>query len=105
MNKQYDFTVITMPDETTTKSGLPFAPLTKQRVSMSSTDLEKKLSEFLQSFGDVLEKQPESIGNGLKLDEIEINLSINASGGIELIGKAEVGVQSAIKLKFKRGQT
>jgi len=29
-------------------------------------------------------------------------LSVNASGGIELIGKAEIGMQGGIKIKMKR---
>ncbi len=37
-----------------------------------------------------------------RIDEIELSLAINASGGVELIGKAEVGVEGGISLKLRR---
>jgi hypothetical protein len=36
------------------------------------------------------------------VDELEISLAINASGGVELIGKLEAGAQAGIKIKLKR---
>jgi hypothetical protein len=103
MEKQYEFTIITMTDESNTKGGLPFETSFKQKISMSSEVFSENLTLFLKNLSQVLEKQPESIGNGFSIDEIELNLTINASGGIELIGKAEVGVQSAITIKLKKG--
>jgi len=102
MNNKYSFTIITMTDDSNVKGGLPFGQSLAQKVSIDTDVFSNNLNLFLVSFNQVLEKQPRSIGNGFSIDEVELNLAVNVSGGIELIGKADIGVQSAIKVKLKR---
>lgn len=70
-------------------------------VQMPSDALAAQVKTFLADFQPVFEVQPQKSG-GFEIDEIELSLTVNASGGIELIGKLSAGVQSSIKLKLKR---
>jgi hypothetical protein len=70
-------------------------------IAMDSTVLSKSLNEFLLAFVPVIEEQPKEI-SGYYLDEIELSLTINAQGGIELVGKLDAGVEAGIKVKLKR---
>ena len=38
----------------------------------------------------------------MKVDQIEINLAINAEGGIELVGKISAGIATSIKIVLVR---
>jgi len=66
-----------------------------------SADLADKLALFLSDFQRVLEPQPSSFGS-FEIDEVELNLTVNAKGGIELIGTLGVGMESSIKIKLRR---
>lgn len=65
--------------------------------------LSKNLMEFLAEFQAVFQEPP-SVSSGFHVDEIELNLGVNGSGGIALFGKLEVGVEAGIKIKLKRGK-
>lgn len=72
------------------------------KVTEVSTEvLSNNLNSFLGSFENILSEQPEKIGDFF-LDEFELTLGINASGGIELLGKLTAGAQAGIKIKLKR---
>jgi len=71
-----------------------------QVVKVAPTAISENLKEFLTNFQKVL-AEPPSI-EGYTLEEIELSLVVNATGGIELIGKASAGVQSGIKIKLKK---
>ena len=104
MSSQNIITIITTTDETNTKSGLPFGPKLSQKLSVTSEDLSANLNTFLESFNQVIEAQPETLAKGFSIDEIELSLSVNASGGIELIGKAEAGIEGGITIRLKRNK-
>jgi len=99
-----DITILTLSDESNTKGGFPFGPTFKQKLSVSPEVFSENLNIFLANFNQIIEKQPETIGKGFVIDEIELNLAVNASGGIELIGKADIGIEGGIKIKLKRGK-
>jgi hypothetical protein len=62
--------------------------------------LVKNLSDFLVDIQGVMQAPADS--SSYSVDEIELNLGINASGGIALFGKLEAGAEAAIKVKLKR---
>ena len=72
-----------------------------QAVDADPDVLSRNLQRFLSSFQIVLAEQPREIA-GYEIDEIELNLAVSASGGIELIGKLSTGLQAGIKVKLKR---
>jgi hypothetical protein len=104
MSSQSPITIITTTDETNTKSGLPFGPKLNQKLSVTPEDFSANLKTFIESFNQVIEAQPETLSKGFYIDEIELSLSVNASGGIELVGKAEVGIEGGITLRLKRNR-
>jgi hypothetical protein len=101
---KYSFTIIATDDESNIQRGFPSLSDAKQKILLSPELFAENLKSFLDNFSKVLEKQPKTIGNGFAIDEIELTLAISASGGIELIGKAEVGMQSAITIKLKKAE-
>jgi len=92
--------------EQTSRAALPQFLQTKttEVVQVGSDVLAENLHDFLTNFEVILTKQPKPVG-GYLIDEIELNLTVNANGGVELIGKLGVGVQAAIKIKFRRQST
>ncbi|MBR7955344.1 hypothetical protein KDW78_15805 [Burkholderia cenocepacia] len=89
--------------DTTIKSALPTLARTAvgKTVDISSDALRESIRSFAAQFTDLLDEGP--IGNGnTVIEEIELSLTVSASGGVELLGKATVGAQAAIKLKLKR---
>jgi hypothetical protein len=70
-------------------------------VEVSGEVLRESIKGFAAQFSGILDGNP--IGDGKAvIDEIELSLTVTASGGIELLGKATVGSQASIKLKLKR---
>lgn len=63
--------------------------------------LAKKFNEFINEIGNVFKGTPKALGD-LRLNEIELNLQINAEGGFDLIGKATVGMTTGIKVTLKK---
>ena len=67
---------------------------------VSADVLSDNLKAFVKNFQGVID--PEDDIGGFVIDEVELNLVVNAKGGIELLGKLEAGVQASIKIKLKR---
>lgn len=89
--------------ETGTKSALP--NLTRsvigKTVELSGEALRESIKGFAAQFSALLDGSP--VGDGVAvIDEIELSLTVSASGGLELLGKATLGTQAAIKLKLRR---
>lgn len=63
--------------------------------------LSNNLRETLADFQQMMDGIPESI-SGYRIEEIELNLGVSGNGGIALIGKLDVGMEAAIKIKIKR---
>ena len=76
-------------------------PPTLSTVALDATLLADNLRTTLQTLEAVLEEQPSTVA-GFELDEIEFSLTVNASGGFELVGKASAGIEAGIKIKLKR---
>lgn len=90
-------------DIPTTKSALP--TLARAAVSRSievgAEVLQDSIRSFSQQFTGLLDGQPLD-DNNIVIDEVELSLVVTASGGIELLGKLNVGAQAGIKVKLKR---
>lgn len=95
-------TIITMTDATDTKGALPFGPQFKKQISVESEVLSDNLKTFLKAFNSILDEESNPDPRGFIIDEIELSLAVNATGGIELIGKVDVGVEGGIKVTLKR---
>ncbi|HEX7318547.1 MAG TPA: hypothetical protein VF297_31860 [Pyrinomonadaceae bacterium] len=72
-------------------------------VSVSVETVKKNLDAFLEQIGPLLESSREAL-KGYEIEEIELSLAVNGSGGIELVGKLEAGAQAGMKIKLKRKQ-
>jgi len=70
-------------------------------VELSGEALRESIKGLASQFSSLLDEGPIGTGHAI-IDEIELSLTITASGGIELLGKATLGSQAAIKLKLKR---
>lgn len=100
MSNSKSITIITTTDNFDTKGALPLRPTLPKQISVESEAVTKSLLDFIQNFNQVFQDAPSS--NNFYVDEIELSLAINASGGIELIGKATAGVEGGIKVTLKR---
>jgi hypothetical protein len=89
--------------ETGIKSALPSLARAAvgKTVELSGDVLKESIKGFAAQFSGLLDGHPLGDGTAV-IDEVELSLTVTASGGIELLGKATVGTQAAIKLKLKR---
>ncbi len=71
--------------------------------SIASDVLKSNLMAFMRNFEEVLESSY-SEDSKYEVDSIELNLSVNADGGIELLGKLRAGTEASIKVTLKRKQ-
>lgn len=89
-------------DKPEVKAALPsLGSRTTKVITLSHEQVADSLREFLaqtQSLQavDTPEESP------FFIDEIELSLAVNATGGIELVGKLEAGAQAGIKVTLKR---
>lgn len=76
-------------------------PPRHMHVSLDNALIEENMLEMINKFGNRLlaSTPPEQ---GFEVDEIELTLSIDAKGGVSLIGCVEVGGHAGIKVKLKR---
>jgi len=74
-----------------------------QVVKVSADVLAKNMQAFLAEFDKVLSSQPTTISE-YSIDYIELNLAVNAHGGIELVGKLNAGMEAGIRIKLKAGK-
>lgn len=100
MHKATEITVITTSDDSDTKGALSFKPNLPKQITVESNDIVTEMHTFLNNFQKIFEEQSQ-VSNSFMIDEIELNLAINASGGIELVGKATAGIEGGIKVKLK----
>lgn len=89
--------------EEDTKSALPSIGrrFTTKTFELANDVLADRLEEFFNSFSAVLDHLPDSIAS-FSIDELELTLAINASGGIEMVGKAEAGITTGMKFTLRR---
>lgn len=85
------------------KAALPtlrkLPPLEVSEVRVS--DLAENLGNLLAQVQSALEKA-QQVASSFTVEEIELNIGINAKGGLALIGKVEAGMEAGIKIKLKR---
>jgi len=100
--KGYEFTIVAEPNKhgAGEKSlvDIPSHVVSK----ISSKVIAESFDSFINGLNEVLGKHPASVGNDFVIDEIELNLTIDASGSIELIAKADAKIEGAIKMTLKR---
>jgi hypothetical protein len=89
--------LITIPEEEDTKGLFSREePLVKQIPEDTLKENLRSLSQSVTAVFDDLQ----SVG-GYTLDEIQLQVEISASGGVQLIGSAEAGGKGAITLTFR----
>jgi len=92
--------------DTGRKAALPTLGRTAANVAARSIEVSKdtlltNIEGFLVQFAPLVEGNPIANTN-VVIDEIELSLTISASGGVELLGKLNAGAQAGIKVKLKR---
>lgn len=80
------------------------ARLALKEVELNVTDLERKMSSFLQMVSRLFQQAEQQVTSrsGLQLDEVELSVEIGGKGEIKLVAGGEVSGKGAIKLKFRR---
>jgi hypothetical protein len=83
--------------------------LQEKSIQVSVSQLERKMSQFLQSVNRLFrqaEEQQTTYCSGVQLDEIQLSIEISGEGEIKLIGTGgKASGKGAIMLKFKRLQS
>jgi hypothetical protein len=64
--------------------------------------LQKELSALSDSIGEMLDNASSAEPGKLQLEELSVQVEITASGGINLIGSANVGATASMTLTFSR---
>ena len=72
-------------------------------VEIGADAMRESVEKFAAQFSPLLNGKPLGEGSAV-IDEIELSLTVSASGSIELLGKAAIGSQASIKIKLKRDQ-
>jgi len=68
----------------------------------TDSDLFKKnMKNYLLDMQSVFDEIA-ATSTGFQLDEIELHLMVNGSGSIGLVGKVAAGMETGIKVRFKR---
>lgn len=106
MTKKGSISVWTAATAENSKAALPrlggsIAAGATEVVSVSVDVVRKNLSAFLEQIGPLLDAPREALKN-YEIEEIELNIAVNGTGGIELVGKLEAGAQAGMKIKLKR---
>ena len=87
MQDRLEIQLWTEEPEDSVKSAIPSLARTVQRtVSVSAEMVAKNLSSLIQPFRDAFD-ETESTPGSLGIERIELNVVVNAAGGVELIGK------------------
>jgi hypothetical protein len=74
-------------------------------VKVSVQKLEAEMSKFLLVVGGLFSRAQRQVNqqSGLKLDEIELSVEVNAEGEVKLVGTGgKLGTKGAITLRFKQ---
>jgi hypothetical protein len=77
------------------------APL--QTVEVETKVLTANLQRFLKEFETVFDDA--SKWANFEIGEVELSLTVNAEGGIELVGKLTAGAEATIKIKLRPRKT
>lgn len=102
MNSKKTISILTNTDEADKNHGFQLgAKKVLAEVQVEAEVLEKNINEFLDSMSTVFGNIKTQISK-YELEEIELNLGINAKGGIHLIGTIDVEASTSIALKFKK---
>jgi hypothetical protein len=72
------------------------------RTTVDLSALKKSLSDLVAKLAQVMDAA-ETADSRLRLAEMEVGVELTAEGGVNLIGTATVGLNTSIKLTFKRG--
>ena len=73
----------------------------RRRVGISTTKLRQEFEEFIEAAEEVF-SQLNQKQSALNLDEVEVEVEVNAEGQFSLLGTGgKVGSKGAIRLKFK----
>ena len=102
MGKDSLINIIVEIEDANTKSILP--TLAEKKIATVSLPV-KKIKQNLKRFLDSLEEiitDANRPGKTMKVDQIELNFTVNAEGGIELIGKVSAGIETSIKIILVR---
>jgi hypothetical protein len=70
-------------------------------IEIANDVLANNLTDFFDGFGAVLVQLPVEKG-GFSLDEIEVSLTIDATGAVKLIGEVGLGFSTGLKFTLKR---
>lgn len=88
---------------------LPSFNKTKERLTARTLELVEfepgELQTSVQAFIKEFSSLPSEPNSGFQVQEIELALTVNAKGGIALLGKLEVGGEAGIKVKIRRGNS
>jgi hypothetical protein len=67
-------------------------------IELDQGELRNRIEAFLSEFSEIHEPEHASF----IVDEIELALTVNAKGGVALIGKLEAGGEAGIKVTIRR---
>lgn len=88
-------------ESSTSKSALPSVRKAADDVIPVTKDvIANNIRSFIEEFQNSVDLSPKT-GDRFVVSEIELTLAVNASGGIELVGKLNAGAQAGIKVKLK----
>ena len=95
------------PEESDGSMGVLSGPVELMVKALPVEVLRKNVKELVDSLHEVFSPhggKDGGAGRSLRLSEVQVGLSITATGGIRLIGTAEVATQGAITLTFTVGE-
>jgi len=94
--------ILTEDCDSVRKNVLPSLASGSRKVTEVAVDvLSGNLQQFLRNFEVALDSTDLSTSR-FQLDQIELNLVVNAEGSIELVGKVSSGVVASVKVTLKR---
>lgn len=97
-NRKFKISLQSVPDE---RAALPnLRSRYNAAVEIGAATIKKNLTEFISDFLHILEELPQNESFDVK--NVQINTSIGADGGIELIGKFSSSFQAGIIITFEK---
>jgi len=87
----------------TTSSGLVLHSYRATEGKVAPSVIAKEFSSFMEKMKSVFTSLPPSTGN-FSIEEVELNLAMNAEGGFSLIGRATAGMTTGVKVILRRKQ-
>ncbi len=100
----HEYIEIYLPNKGSDSKNSPFtldSRVTQSVAQVKASELGDNIRDFLSKVTPALA----SAGENLKeysIDEFELSLTVNAKGGISLLGVDEAGASAGIKVKLKR---